>query len=50
MVFHSINNHLGGQAIELTWYIHWIPFYQEWEPRRNEEDAHPLFEGMGSWL
>ncbi len=25
-------------------------FYQEWKPRLNEEDAHPWFESMGSWL
>ncbi len=66
IVFCSKSNRLGGKATELSKnhprpkyhkyhlvldpYIHCIPFSQKWEPRLNEKDAHPWYEGMGSWL
>lgn len=34
-------------AIELTWYVHWVSYYQKWELGFNEKDAHPWYEYMG---
>ncbi len=50
MVIHFKNNKLGGKAIKPTWYIHWVPFDQEWKLGLSEEDVHSRSEGMGSWF
>lgn len=50
MVVHLKNNKLGGKVTKLIWYIHWVPFDQEWKLGLIEEDVHPKSEGMGSWF